>query len=101
MRPRARTGNPCAGFFFAFMESALSFWTPLDLDKSVESDSHRTICGIISTEDPDLDNEIILEQGSSYSPMLDSMGKKGLLKRTSRKGYYLQPSAANGVVGEA
>lgn len=52
-----------------------SFWTPLDMEKSVETDSRRTVCGIISTEDPDLDNEIILEAGSSYSPMLAAMGK--------------------------
>lgn len=52
-----------------------SFWTPLDLDKSVETGSHRPICGIISTEDMDLDNEIISEAGSTYSPMLSAMGK--------------------------
>lgn len=50
-----------------------SFWVPLDVSKSLDDD--RSICGVISTEDPDLDNEKILEQYSSYAPMLDQMGK--------------------------
>jgi len=54
-----------------------SFWVPLDVEKSVEisSPTDRMICGIISTEDRDLDGEVILEQFSTYSPMLQAMGK--------------------------
>lgn len=52
-----------------------SFWVPLDLEKSVASGSQRPVCGIISTEDADLEGERILEELSDYSPMLSAMGK--------------------------
>ena len=55
-------------------KNPFSFWTPLDLEKSID-DGSRRVCGIISTEDPDLDNEIISETDANYSPILGAMGK--------------------------
>ena len=54
----------------------MNFWIPLvDLEKSVDDNGERRICGIISTEDTDLDGEKILEELADYRPILDQMGK--------------------------
>ena len=55
--------------------SPFSFWVPLDMEKSVEDSEIRSVCGIISTEDADLDREHIHEELSDYRPMLEQMGQ--------------------------
>jgi hypothetical protein len=54
-------------------QQPFTFWVPLAMEKSI--DDSRMICGIISTEDRDLQDERILEQYSNYGPMLEQMGK--------------------------
>lgn len=52
-----------------------SLYLPVDLEKSVEVNGERLICGIISTEDVDLDGERIVEELANYNPMIEQMGK--------------------------